>query len=185
MQPTFFAKQSDFRKWLTKNHKKETELWVGFYKVGSGKPSIMWPQAVDEALCFGWIDGVRRSIDAESYCNRFTPRKPTSNWSSINIAKVEELTKKGLMKPAGFEAFEKRKENRSRIYAYENEPVDLSPEFEKKFKGNKKAWDFFKAQAPSYQKTMRHWIMRAKQEATQVKRLDQTIAESENEKRVL
>src|SRR5690349_22728597 len=108
MTPVFFAKQSDFRKWLQKNHKKETELLVGFYKVGSGKPSMTWPESVDEALCFGWIDGVRQSIDKDSYQIRFTPRKPTSIWSTINVKKFEELVKKGLMQPAGFASFEHR-----------------------------------------------------------------------------
>src|ERR1700749_1534550 len=119
MEPTFFAKQADFRKWLTKNHEKQKELYVGFYKVGSGKPSITWPQSVDEALCFGWIDGVRKSIDEHSYYIRFTPRKPGSIWSAINIKKIEELTQKGLMYPMGIEAFGKRKENKSKVYAYE------------------------------------------------------------------
>jgi uncharacterized protein YdeI (YjbR/CyaY-like superfamily) len=142
MKPTFFAKQSHFRKWLEKNHKKKTELLVGIYKVGSGKPSVTWSQSVDEALCFGWIDGVRKSIDESSYSIRFTPRRSGSIWSAINIKKVEELTKQGLMKPAGIASFEKRKENKSRIYSYEKEPLKLSPAFEKKFKANKKAWNF-------------------------------------------
>ena len=184
MTPTFFAKSSDFRKWLPKNHKTHTELLVGFYKVNSGKASMTWPQSVDEALCFGWIDGVRKRIDDESYSIRFTPRKPTSIWSAVNIKKIEELTQKGLMQPAGLAAFEKRTENKSKIYAYENEPAKLSPIFEKTFKANKKAWAFFNAQAPSYQKTMIHWIMRAKQEATQLSRLEKTIAESDRQKRL-
>ena len=184
MDPTFFAKSSDFRKWLAKNHKKERELLVGFYKVGSGKPSITWPQSVDEALCFGWIDGVRKRIDAESYTIRFTPRKPSSIWSSINIKKIEDLTQQGLMRSAGIEAFAKRSENRSKIYAYENDPAKLSPAFEKKFKASKKAWAFFTSQAPSYKKTIIHWIMRAKQETTQISRLEKTITESEKQKRL-
>lgn len=184
METKFFAKQADFRKWLEKNHEKKTELMVGFYKVGSSKPSMTWPQAVDEALCFGWIDGVRRGIDEESYCNRFTPRKANSNWSAINIAKVEKLIKEGLMKPSGLAAFEKRRDDKSRVYAYENEPAKLSPAFEKKFKANKDAWKFFSTQAPSYQRTMVHWIMRAKQELTQTKRLEQTIAASADGRRV-
>lgn len=184
MFPTFFAKPSDFRKWLAKNHKTESELLVGFYKVGSGKPSMTWPESVDHALCFGWIDGVRKKIDDESYSIRFTPRKPSSIWSAINIEKVEDLAHKGLMQPTGFEAFEKRTENKSRIYAYENDPVKLSVEFEKRFKEDKNAWTFFAAQAPSYQRTIIHWIMRAKQEVTRVARLERTIAESEKQKRL-
>src|SRR6476469_3818916 len=117
MVPTFFAKQSDFRKWLQKNHKKETELLVGFYKVGSGKLSITWPQSVDEALCFGWIDGVRKSIDKDSYQIRFCQRKPTSIWSAINIKKIDELSRQGLMQPAGHASFEKRTETKSKIYS--------------------------------------------------------------------
>lgn len=185
MTPTFFAKQSNFRKWLEKNHETQTELLVGFYKVGSGKPSMTWPQSVDEALCFGWIDGVRKRIDDDSYSIRFTPRKPTSIWSAINIKKVGELTDQGLMQPAGLAAFEKRKDSKSMIYAYENEPAKLSPEFEKKFKTNKKAWNFFAAQAPSYQKTIFHWIMRAKQETTRASRLDKVISESGKQKRLV
>src|SRR6187549_476911 len=126
VQPTFFATQSDFRKWLEKNHSKATELFVGFYKVDSGKPSMTWSESVDQAICFGWIDGVRKSIDKDSYFIRFTPRKPTSIWSAINIKKVEELTKQGLMQPAGLASFEKRTEGKSRIYSFEQEKVELT-----------------------------------------------------------
>src|SRR4029078_13338009 len=132
--PTFFARQADFRKWLQKNHKRETELLVGFYKVDSGKPSITWPQSVDEALCFGWIDGVRTSIDKDSYQIRFSQRRPTSIWSAINIKKMEELTKQGLMQPAGLASFEKRTESRSKIYSHENEEAKFTQPFEKEFK---------------------------------------------------
>ena len=176
--PTFFAEQSDFRKWLQKNHKKETELLVGFYKVDSGKPSMTWSQSVDEALCFGWIDGVRKSIDKESYQIRFTQRKPTSIWSAINIQKIEELTKQGLMHPAGLAIFEKRRESKSKIYSFEKEEVELTPDFKKRFKANKKAWNYFQSLAPSYRKVSTHWVMSAKQETTQVKRLNQLISDS-------
>src|SRR6187455_2768905 len=142
MTPTFFAKPSGFRKWLQKNHKKETELLVGFYKVGSGKPSMTWSESVDEALCFGWIDGVRKSIDKDSYQIRFTQRKSTSIWSAINIRKMEELTKAGLMQPAGLACFEKRTESKSRIYSHEKDEVALPKDFTKQFKANKKAWDY-------------------------------------------
>lgn len=179
MTPTFFAKQSDFKKWLQKNHAKETELVVGFYKVGSGKPSITWSQSVDEALCFGWIDGVRKSIDEDSYQIRFTQRKPLSIWSAINIKKIETLTKQGLMQPAGLACFEKRKEARSKIYSYENAGATLSKDFEKKFKANKKAWDYFQSLAASYKKTSIHWVTSAKQEATKLKRLNLLIGDSE------
>jgi uncharacterized protein YdeI (YjbR/CyaY-like superfamily) len=178
MEPIFFEKQSDFRKWLQKNHAKETELLVGFYKVGSGKPSMTWSQSVDEALCFGWIDGVRKSIDKDSYQIRFTQRKPNSIWSAVNIKKVAELKKQGLMQPAGLASFEKRTEAKSRLYSHENEEAALPPNFLRPFKANKKAWQYFESLAPSYRKVSIHWVMSAKQEATQAKRLNQLIAES-------
>ncbi|HEY5368167.1 MAG TPA: YdeI/OmpD-associated family protein [Hanamia sp.] len=177
-QPTFFPTPKDFRKWFEKNHEKENELLVGFYKVTSGKISITWSQSVDEAICFGWIDGVRKSIDAKSYCIRFTPRKPTSIWSAINIKKVDELTKNGLMHPSGISAFSKRKENKSRIYSYEKETEILLPGLLKKLKANKIAWTFFQSMAPSYQRTCVHWIMTAKQEATKLKRMEELINDS-------
>lgn len=185
MAPTFFSTQEEFREWLKKNHRKETELLVGFWKVGTKKPSMSWSQSVDQALCFGWIDGVRKSIDEESYSIRFTPRKPTSIWSAINIKKIEELTKAGLMTSEGKKAFELRKEEKSAIYSHEKEPATLDPEFEKQFKANEKAWEFFNKQAPSYKKVMLHWIMSAKQEKTRLSRLEKTIRESESGKRVL
>jgi uncharacterized protein YdeI (YjbR/CyaY-like superfamily) len=178
MTPTFFAKPSDFRKWLEKNHKKETELVVGFYKVDSGKPSMTWSESVDVALCFGWIDGVRNSIDKDSYQIRFTQRKPTSTWSAINIKKIEELTKQGLMRPAGLASFERRKENKSKIYSYENEEVKFPQNFIRQFKANKKAWDYFQSLAPSYRKTSAKWVMSAKQETTKIKRLSELIEDS-------
>jgi len=178
MKPKFFASQKEFRKWLEKNHDKETELIVGYYKINSGRPSMTWSQSVDEALCFGWIDGVRHSIDDESYQNRFTPRKQGSNWSAINIKKVEVLTKQGLMHPSGIAIFKHRKDAKSKIYTYENEGVDFSPEFEKMFKASKSAWKYFQALAPSYQKLSKRWVMTAKQEATKIKRLNEIIAQS-------
>ncbi len=179
MTPTFFAKQSDFRKWLEENHEIETEFLVGFYKVDSGKPSMTWLQSVDEALCFGWIDGVRKSIDFESYQIRFTQRKITSIWSAVNIQKIEDLKKQGLMQPAGLASFKNRKENKSKIYSYENEEVKLTPEFESQFKNNKKAWDYFQSLALSYKKASISWVMGAKQEVTQLKRLIELITDSE------
>lgn len=184
MTITFFAAQAEFRKWLEKHHKKETELIVGFYKVGSDKPSMTWSQSVDQALCFGWIDGIRKSIDKESYCIRFTPRKSTSIWSAINIKKVEELNKSGLMTPQGQKAFTLRTENKSRIYAHEKEPVNLAANYERQFKINKLAWNFFNVQAPSYRKVMIHWIMNAKQEKTRLSRLEKTIKISGQQKRM-
>jgi len=178
MAPTFFSKQSDFRKWLQKNHKRETELLVGFYKVGSGKPSMTWSQSVDEALCFGWIDGVRKSIDKTSYQIRFTQRKPTSIWSAINIRKIGELTKQGLMQAAGLASFEKRIESKSKIYSYENDEKEFTRDLKKQFKANKKAWEYFQSLAPSYRNVSTHWVMSAKQESTKIKRLNELIADS-------
>jgi uncharacterized protein YdeI (YjbR/CyaY-like superfamily) len=184
LKPTFFLNQYEFRIWLEKNHKKENELIVGFYKKDSGKYNMSWSQSVDQALCFGWIDGVRRSIDNESYCIRFTPRRITSVWSNVNIKKVEELTKLGLMSPAGLEIFKKRKEEKSGISSYESESKQLQEEFEKKFKENIIAWEYFSRQAPSYKRTIIHWILSAKQEKTKLARLEKTITESEKQKRV-
>jgi uncharacterized protein YdeI (YjbR/CyaY-like superfamily) len=181
---TFFKTQEDFRKWLERHHEKETELIVGFYKVDSGKPSMSWSQSVDQALCFGWIDGVRKSIDKESYSIRFTPRRNTSNWSAINIKKIEDLTKTGLMKPAGLKAFSLRKESKSEIYSYENDTTFLDSNYEIQFRENKNAWDFFLKQAPSYRKAIMRWIMSAMQERTRQSRLEKTIKESEQQKRV-
>lgn len=180
----FFKTQDDFRKWLESHHEKETELIVGFYKVDSGKPSMSWSQSVDQALCFGWIDGVRKSIDKESYSIRFTPRRNTSNWSAINIKKIENLTKAGLMKPAGLKAFSLRKENKSEIYSNGNDTIFLDSNYEIQFRENKKAWDFFMKQAPSYRKAIMRWIMSAMQEKTRQSRLEKTIKESVQQKRV-
>lgn len=179
MTPIYFETQNHFRHWLEKNYDKITELWVGYYKLDSGKPSMTWSQSVDLALCFGWIDGLRKSIDSESYCIRFTPRKSTSTWSGINIQKVDEMIKLGLMHPAGIAAFEKRKELKSEIYSYENKPEKLTSEYEILFKSHTKAWDFFQLQFPSYQKTALYWIMSAKQEPTRLKRLSELISNCE------
>ena len=184
MTPIFFANQEEFRLWLKENHQKETELLVGFFKVDTQKPSMNWSQSVDQALCFGWIDGVRKSINTESYCIRFTPRKKTSIWSAVNIKKVEELGKAGLMTIEGQKAFSLRTESKSKIYAYEKEPVILDIKFETQFKKNKLAWDYFDKQAPSYKKVMIHWIMNAKQDETKLSRLNKTINESEQQRRM-
>jgi len=184
MIPLFFSSQPEFRNWLYENHKNKTELIVGYYKVKSGKTSMTWSQSVDEALCFGWIDGVRKSIDKESYCIRFTPRKKTSNWSAVNIDKMEKLIESGLMQPSGLEIYKYRKESKSKIYTYEKKIVYLSSKYEDIFKSNKKAWNFFNAQASSYQKKINSWIMSAKQEKTQISRLEKTLIESENLRRV-
>jgi uncharacterized protein YdeI (YjbR/CyaY-like superfamily) len=185
MKVTFFATQLDFRAWLEKNANTEKELIVGYYKVSSNKPSMTWSQSVDQALCFGWIDGIRKSIDDESYCIRFTPRRITSIWSNINIKKVDELTKLGLMKPEGLRAFELRKEHKSRIYNYEKETITLDLNYENLFKKEKKAWLFFHNHSPSYKKQMIHWIMTAKQEKTQLSRLAKLITLSQDQKKAI
>ena len=182
--PIFFANQAAFRVWLAQHYDSENELLVGFYKISTGKPSMTWSESVDEALCFGWIDGVRKSIDNESYSIRFTPRKRTSIWSAININKVQELTAAGLMTDAGQKAFSFRTENKSKVYAHEAEAVSLDAELEAHFKKNKQAWFFFNAQTNSYKKMMTHWIMSAKQEKTKLSRLDKTIAESEMQRKM-
>jgi uncharacterized protein YdeI (YjbR/CyaY-like superfamily) len=178
MKPHFFESPADFRKWLAKNHASASELLVGFYKKDSGKPSITWPESVDQALCFGWIDGVRRRIDDVSYSIRFTPRKKTSTWSAVNIARVAELTKLGLMQPAGLRAFEHRREDKSAIYAYENAVRTLDAADEKKFRANKKAWEFFNAQPPGYRRLCIYWVTSAKKEETRARRLATLIDDS-------
>jgi uncharacterized protein YdeI (YjbR/CyaY-like superfamily) len=185
MTATFFPTQEKFRIWLEKHYQKETELLVGFYKVSTKKPCMTWSESVDQALCFGWIDGIRRSVDEESYTIRFTPRKKSSIWSAINIKKVEELTKAGLMLPEGLMAFELRSEERSKIYSHEREAYLLDPEFEKQFKDNKIAWEYFNNQAPSYKKVIIHVIMSAKQEKTKLARLEKAIKFSAEGKRML
>jgi uncharacterized protein YdeI (YjbR/CyaY-like superfamily) len=177
--PTFFETPADFRAWLEEHHESEKELLVGFYKKGSGRPSITWPESVDEALCFGWIDGIRRGIDEESYSIRFTPRKPTSNWSSVNVARVAELTKEGRMRPAGTAAFERRSEARSGIYSYEQrKEAKLEPAQQREFEAHPKAWAFFNDQPPGYRRTATHWVVRAKREETRAKRLATLIEDS-------
>lgn len=184
MKPKFFKDPKDFRKWLEKNHGTKTELIVGYYKVKTKKPSMKWAESVDEAVCFGWIDGIRRSIDEESYNIRFTPRRKDSIWSAVNIKKVKRLIEEGLMQPAGLLAYENREESKSAIYSYENKPKELSPELEKIFKSNKIAWDFFIEQAPSYQRLMVFRVISAKKEETKIRRLNKLIESSEELKRL-
>lgn len=171
-RPRFFATAGDWRAWLEKYHSTTEELWVGFYKRDSGRPSITWPESVDEALCFGWIDGVRKSIDAISYMIRFTPRKPRSIWSAINTRRVGTLKQSGLMYPAGLAAFEKRDRDRSAIYSYEQRKrAKLPPDFEKQFRKQSEAWKFFQSQPPWYQRTSTYWVISAKKQDTRLKRL--------------
>ena len=175
MKATFFKTPSDLRQWFEKHHDKEQELLAGFYKKDSGKASITWPESVDEALCFGWIDGIRRSIDEISYTIRFTPRRARSVWSAVNIKRVGELTKQARMKPAGLEAFAARKENRSGIYSYEQRTAELPDTYCRLLKKNKAAWKFFEDQPPSYRKAANWWVLSARREETRLKRLDKLI----------
>jgi uncharacterized protein YdeI (YjbR/CyaY-like superfamily) len=178
MSHTFFKTPAEFRAWLEAHHRTEKELLVGFYKKGSGHASITWPESVDEALCFGWIDGIRRRIDDVSYSIRFTPRRKESVWSSVNIARVEELAKLGLMRPAGIEAFERRKPEKSGIYAYEQRIDTLDAATEKEFRKHKSAWTFFQSQPASYRKSVTWWVMNGKKEETRMKRLATAIEHS-------
>jgi uncharacterized protein YdeI (YjbR/CyaY-like superfamily) len=178
LKPKFFKTQSDLRQWFLAHHAAATEQWVGFYKKDSGKASITWPQSVDEALCFGWIDGIRKSIDDVSYMIRFTPRKPRSIWSAVNIKRAGELTAQDLMKPAGLQAFAAREENRSGIYSYEQRSPELPDQYAKKLKKNAAAWKFFQSQSPSYRKAANWWVVSAKKEETRLKRLEKLIEHS-------
>jgi uncharacterized protein YdeI (YjbR/CyaY-like superfamily) len=184
MKPTFFAKPADFRKWLEKHHADAEELLVGFHKKDSGLPSITWPESVDQALCFGWIDGVRKSLGETSYTIRFTPRKPRSKWSAVNIKRARELQEQGLMAEAGLTEFAKADAHQAN-YSYEQRREGLTPELEAQFKKNAKAWAFFSAQPPGYQRSLGFFVTSAKKEETRQARLEKLIAVSENGKRWL
>src|SRR5260370_2667299 len=182
-KPTFFPTPADFRAWLDAHHDKFQELFVGFHKKDSGKPSITWPESVQVALCFGWIDGVRKSLDETSYTIRFTPRKPTRTWSSININLVRKLTKQGLMHPAGLKAFAARNAKKSGIYSYEQRKnPKFTREQKKQFRANKGAWEFFRSQAPWYQRVTTYWVISAKRDETKIKRLSLLIENSQNQR---
>jgi uncharacterized protein YdeI (YjbR/CyaY-like superfamily) len=184
VNPRFFKTPSAFRKWLAAHHVTSKELWVGFYKKNSGKPSIDWPESVEEALCFGWIDGVRKRIDDASYQIRFSRRRPGSIWSAVNIKIAQRLIKEKRMQPAGLKAFEARKEYRSGIYSYEQRSPELEEKYARKLKRNGAAWKFFQAQPPSYRKTINWWIISAKQEETSLKRLAKLIEASAKGRRL-
>lgn len=184
MKPTFFPTPAAFRTWLEEHHATADVLLVGFHKVGSGKPSITWPESVDEALCFGWIDGVRKSLDENRYTIRFSPRKPGSVWSGVNIKRAQALIDRGLMRPAGLKAFEARRENKSGIYSYEQRSVEMPEPYRGLLKANAAAWRFFESQPPYYRKTMGWWIVSAKKEETRLKRLEKLIAHSAKGERI-
>lgn len=185
MEPVFFETEHDFRLWLEKHHETATELVVGFYKIASGRPSMTWSESVDQALCFGWIDGVVKSIDDNSYSRRFTPRRPGSIWSAVNIDKMEKLFAADLVYPMGNAAYEKRKEHKSRIYSYEKDEIEQLPaEWESEFKVDEAAWEFFNAYPPGLKRTVTHWVTSAKQEKTRRQRFEKLLEASKLHKRL-
>lgn len=184
MQINYFPSIYEFRLWLQEHHLSHKEIIVGYYKVKTGKPSMTWSDSVDVALCFGWIDGIRRSVDDESYCIRFTPRNPKSIWSKINIDKVERLIKENLMTEKGLELYHQRKKDKSGVYSFENSGNLLSEELEKILLQHSEAFSFFSKLPPSHKKTTIHWIMSAKQEKTQLARLMKMIETYESGKRL-
>ena len=180
--PVFFKSSNELHKWFQRNHYKASDLWIGFYTVKSEKGAATYKEALDEALCFGWIDGIRKNVDKGSYTIRFTPRKKRSIWSNVNTKRMNELIKEGRVQASGMEAFKERIEEKTGVYSFEQNSHKLSSAFEKKFRSNKKAWKFFTSKAPWYQRTCIHWVMGAKQEATRLKRMETLINDSENEK---
>jgi uncharacterized protein YdeI (YjbR/CyaY-like superfamily) len=174
----FFRTSAAFREWLEQHHARADSLWVGYHKKDSGKPSITWSESVDEALCYGWIDGLRQSIDDVSYRIRFTPRKPSSIWSSVNIKRAQALIRQGRMQPGGLNAYRARKENKSGIYSYEQRSVDLAEPYNELLKKNEAAWNFFQTQPAFYRKAVSWWIISANKQATRLKRLEKLIANS-------
>jgi uncharacterized protein YdeI (YjbR/CyaY-like superfamily) len=184
-RPLFFASPAKFRQWLAKSHARAAELWVGFYRKDSGRPSITWPESVDEALCFGWIDGIRKKVDDESYKIRFTPRRPKSIWSAVNIGRVAVLTHEGRMQPAGIAAFARREEATSAIYSFENrESARLPAADEREFRRDPAAWEFFQRQPPGYRRLAAWFVISAKRPETRRKRLDRLITTSRAQRRL-
>ncbi len=180
----FFKSQEALRKWFEKNHSKKDELWIGYFKKSSDKQSVTYAQAVDEALCFGWIDGIRKGIDDEKFCQRFTPRRLKSIWSAVNIKKLSELTKQGLMHEAGLNTFNNRDEKQAGLYSFEQTEIIMPAVYLKKLKANKKAWAYFSNIPPGYQKTVTWWVISAKQEETKLRRLDALIKDSESGRKI-
>ena len=176
--PIFFATPAAFRQWLRKHHKTATEVWVGFYKKGAKQPSITYPESLDEALCFGWIDGIRKSIDGARYMNRFTPRRRGSNWSLVNVRKVKALIAAGRMQPAGLAAYEARDAKKTGAYSFENRPAAFTPELDAAFRTHTLAWHFWEAQPPGYRRTMTWYVMSAKRDQTRRQRLERLIVHS-------
>ena len=185
MDPVFFESPAAWRRWLAANHAKADELWVGFHKRATGRPSLTWPESVDEALCFGWIDGVRKRIDAERYVIRFSARRSGSIWSAVNVERVAELTRRRRMRAAGLRAFKDRTEARTAIYSFEQRTdPKLPPALLKRFKANAGAWRFFAAQPPGYRRMMTWWVINAKKDETRLRRLAKLIDISASERRI-
>ena len=182
--PKFFRSAAEFRKWLERHHASEPFLWIGYWKKDASKKGIAYLEAVDEALCFGWIDGLVKGIDAERYKQRFSPRKPGSIWSTINVGKVKALEAAGRMTDAGRAVFEGRDTKRTGVYSFENRGVTLSAAYEKRFRARRKAWAFFSAQPPGYRRISTYWVMSAKREETRESRLERLIAASAAERRL-
>jgi len=180
----FFQTPDEFSEWLSLNYEKKDVQWIGYYKVATGKPSMTWEESVREALCYGWIDGLRKTIDDESYKIRFTPRRPNSHWSDKNIRMVEELITEGKMKESGLKKFEMRDEKNLRRASFEQESVKLKEEYEKEIRQNKKAWEFFEELAPGYTRTSIHWVMSAKREDTRRRRLKILIESCEKKEKI-
>ena len=184
MRPTFFRSRAEFRKWLEMHHASEPELWVSFYRKGSGQPGITYSEGVDEALCFGWIDGVKKRVDESSYTHRFTPRKPGSVWSVVNTKRAKALVALGLMAPPGLQAFERRDRKKTKQYSYEREHPVFDPAIERAFKAHARAWTFFRSQPPGYQRILTFWIMSAKKDEARLRRLAALVKTSAEEKRM-
>ena len=172
----FFRTQAELRRWFGKNYASEQELWIGFYKKDSGKGGVDYAQALDEALCHGWIDGIRKKLDDASYTTRFTPRKPRSIWSNVNVKHVDRLTKAGLMTPAGVAAYKLRDPARTGVYSFERETAELTPPMRKTLEKNATAAKFFDAQPPYYRRLAAFWVISAKREETRNARFDQLLA---------
>lgn len=184
MKPRFFRSAAEFRAWLERNHLTAQELLVGFHKRATGRPSMTWPESVDEALCFGWIDGVRRRIDEARYSIRFTPRRRGSIWSVVNTKRVAVLASEGRMREAGLQAFRGRDPKKTAVYSFEREHAAFPPELERKFRANAPAWRYFQSAAPWYRRVTTHWVASAKREATRERRLKQLIAASSRGSRI-
>ena len=177
LKPIFFESAQAFYDWLEEHHETETEVYVGIYKTHTGRRAMTWSESVDQALCFGWIDGKVNAIDEDRYVQRFTPRKPGSNWSKINVEKVAQLKEAGLMRPAGLAAFERRSDDRTGVYSFEGE-TELAPEYDAQLRANRAAAQYFDSRPPWYRRTAIHLVMSAKREETRERRLAQLIADS-------